>query len=132
MRSLKRRACAVSTSIPKSRIGEVHVRRVEGDQSRLNNKVNPSEGRENREIEKQPIRLAPTVPLVSSIDHQCNHQNRSIHLLRNTVLALIEVGSSTSSRSNASQISSRVGANLDDSSAARRGGADQVESAFYR
>jgi hypothetical protein len=54
-----------------------------------------------------------------------------IHLLRNTVLALVKVGSSASSGSDASQISSRVGTNLNDGSAARSGGADQVESALY-
>lgn len=56
---------------------------------------------------------------------------RSIHLLRNAVLAFVKVGSSASSGSNASQISGRVGADLDDSSAARTSGTDQVESAFY-
>ena len=56
--------------------------------------------------------------------------SRSINLLRDAVLALVKVGSSASSRSNASQISSRVGTDLNDGSAARRGGTDQVESAL--
>lgn len=51
-----------------------------------------------------------------------------LHLLGNAVLALIDVRSSSRSRANARKISNRIGASLDDSSAAGTSGADQVQS----
>lgn len=54
----------------------------------------------------------------------------NLSLLWDAALALIEVGSSTSSGADTGKVSSWVGAGLDDGSAAGGTGADQVEGAL--
>jgi hypothetical protein len=99
---------------------------MEDDQSEFSKEVKPSEYKAKRKSkETQTTYLSSTTSSTSSM-----RPSRSINLLRDAVLALVKVGSSASSGSNASQISSRVGTDLNDGSAARRGGADQVESAL--
>lgn len=52
-------------------------------------------------------------------------------LLGDAVLALVEIGCSTSCRTNARQVSSRVGAGLDDGGTAGGSGTDEVEGTFW-
>jgi hypothetical protein len=105
----------------------MHRKFVEDDQSIFDNEVNSSEGKEVNQGKRRP---KSHVPPQATASNPPTNPLQPTHLLRDAVLALVKVGSSASSRSNAGQISSRVGTNLNDSGAARRGGADQVESAF--
>ena len=100
---------------------------MEDDQSEFSKEVKPSECKAKRKS-KETQTTPPPPPY--HVFTPAMRPSRSINLLRDAVLALVKVGSSASSRSNASQISSRVGTDLNDGSAARRGGTDQVESAL--